>query len=287
LDIKNEEEYFQKYQNKIRNLSKYLEGHEIEILVYLRPQVEWFASAINQTIRIEGLMSEQRVYEDDLQFLQLMKPLLNYQKILQTWQTELTPSKFQIVPYVRKNLHNKSSISDFLKQTNLSHVSLPFKQEKMTINASISREYIEYKKVLNRRSRSKLEERIIIKCLEELSKTSKFSDKYKLDDTTVKLIEDYSYPQNEMINKEFNLNENPMNSLGSYGDSELSAITVEDLEIAKKNFDKKITSLPFRILKTEFFITSFLRNNIPLLHGALHQVRRLLRLVQSNKYRKS
>ena len=286
-DIQSEEEYFEKYQNKIRNLSKYLEGHEVEILVYLRPQVEWFASAINQTIRIEGLMSEGKVYEDDLQFLQLMKPLLNYQKILQTWQTELPPSKFQIVPYVRKNLFNKSSISDFLKQTNLDNLSLPLKQEKMTINASISREYIEYKKVLNTRPRSKLEERVIIKCLEDLSQTSKFGDKYKLDDATVKWIEDFAFEQNETINKDFNLTDNPMNSLGSYRDNELLAITTKELETAKKNFEKKIQSLEFKLIKAKIFTTSFLRNNIPFLHGAIHQVRRLLRLVQSNKYRKS
>lgn len=286
-DVSNEGEYFEQYQKKIINLSKYLEGHEVEIILYLRPQVEWFASAVNQTIRVEGLIRGKNVYRDDLQFLELMKPLLNYQKFIHIWQEELRPVKFNIVPYVRGRLFQKSSISDFLKQVGLENLPLPYREENIIINASISREYIEYKKELNLLNRSKLEERLTIKCMEDLSALSKHGDKYKLDASVIKWIEDYSYPQNETINKDFNLTKNPMNSLGSYKDNELLAITTTELETAKKNFEKKIQSLEFKLIKAKIFTTSFLRNNIPFLHGAIHQVRRLLRLVQSNKYKKS
>ncbi|MEP3475805.1 MAG: hypothetical protein ABJN57_06275 [Hyphomicrobiales bacterium] len=275
-DIATEDEYFEKYQKKISNLAEYLKGHEIEIILYLRPQIEWFASAVNQTIRVEGLIRGKNVYKDDFQFLELMKPLLNYQKIIHTWQEELQPVKFNIVPYVRDALFQKSSISDFLKQLGLENLPLPFREENITINASISREYIEYKKELNLVNRSKLEERLIIKCMEELSELSEYGDKYKLDDSVIKWIEDYSAPQNEMINKEFHLTEKLMNSRGAYAGENLPNITVEEIEIAKKKFDVKVKSIRYKVLKLKYSITRFLRIYIPFLHGALHQVKRLM-----------
>ena len=277
FDVQNEKEYFQKYEKKIYKLAQYLQGHEIEIILYLRPQVDWFASSVSQTIRIEGLMSKKKIYQNDRQFLELMKPLLNYSKLVDMWSNVMKPDRLQIIPYTRENLFKESSISDFLKRVNLENLSLPNKHEHVTVNASISREFIELKKEFNKRERSSLEERLIIKCMEQLSVSSKYGDKYKLNDDIVSWIENYACSQNDYINQTYNSTKTALTSIGTYRGQKLPEIKREEIQAAKNKFEQTFNSFQFRILRVKFAVTSFLRIHLPFIHGALHQIKRLIK----------
>ena len=274
-DVSSAEEYYQKYRLKLENLAGFLSGHEVNVLAYLRPQVDWLASAISQTIRIEGLIA-RHLYKNDVQFFEMVKPLLNYTALIELWKEVLTPSQLTIVPYETSGLYGQSSISDFLHRVRLSHLDLPFKDVNQRINQSLSREFIEVKKKINLTHRTKVEERTIIACLEKLSKKSPFGTSYRLSDELVLRISKYVEHENLELNEKFIVSgmlleaESPYHKEISF--KELSPEVVDDAYVV---FRKKYGSLNIRLILIGNEIRSFLRNHFQRLHSLTHQLRRL------------
>ena len=280
-DVPDEDSYFERYPRKIRALKQYLDGHEVSLLVYLRPQVDWLASAISQTVRTEQLICPGKpIYKNDRQFFEMVKPLLRYHRLIDTWVNCLHPREVMVVPYERKFLYKNSTIADFLYRTGLDNLNLPFGSEALQVNQSISREYIEVKKILNLTPRKKNEERVIITCLERLSACSEFSIPYRLSEELSREVSEFVALENERINERFVQGDCKLKAQSAAYKSknnQIKMISEKDIAAAMSKFEREFSSPRARLLRLDYAVRAFLRNHAKPLHSLLHQLKRIYR----------
>jgi hypothetical protein len=275
-DVPNEKIYFDRYRNKLRVLARYLSGHDVTLLVYLRPQVDWLASAISQTIRVERLITDRPIYRDDWQFYEMAKPVLRYASLLDAWCECLRPRKVKVIPYDNKNLRKRNSVVDFLYRTGLDNANLSHGCENQRINPSLSREYIEVKKLLNRASRRKAEERVIIACLERLSANYGRAIPYRLSAELIHEVESFAAPENDRLNERY-----LEGSVRLHAASEMAAakdpeeVSDDDIAQAKILFEKEYASLRMRIRLVDYAMRACLRTYVKPMHSAFHQLKRI------------
>jgi hypothetical protein len=280
-DTSDKKIFDEKYCKKIERLTHFLSGHEVTVLIYLRPQADWLASAINQTIRIERLISKKRIYHDDQHFFDLVKPLLDYYGKLTLWKEILKPKNFIAVPYERTSLVGGSSISDFFYRIGFSELKLPSAHTGVEVNRSVTREFIEVKKRLNQSHNSKCEERVIIRCLETLSSKSKFQTSYCLQKNLIRSIKEFVADGNNKINEEFIIDGHCLEHASkSLLDNTPDKITEEQLEKALIDFNQERGRTQANLLFIEFKLLSWIRKYCKPLHALLHQIKRLFRFVR-------
>lgn len=277
-DVPDEKTYFDRYRNKIEALSRYMKGHEVTLLVYLRPQVDWLASAINQTVRVERLISNKAIYHDDHQFFEMAKPVLRYGSLIDAWVECLRPLEVMVVPYERMLLYKGSSISDFLCRAGLENLDLPFGGEELQVNQSLSREYIEVKKMLNLTSKSKTNERVIISCLESLSARSGIATSYRLSDELSRDVEAFVALENARLNERYVKGDAQLKAQGkALRSSEVEVLHEDDIAAAMAAFKREYASPRTRLLTLNYAVRAFLRNYAMPFHSALHQLKRVYR----------
>ena len=275
-DVADEDEYFRLYRQKVRALAQHLRGHDVDVLAYLRPQVDWLESAVGQTVRISRLISKTPPYRDDRQFFDLMKPVLHYGTLLDIWEQELGPSNVRVVPYQRDALINQSAIDDFLARCGLEQFDLPYGHGALEVNSSLTRDYVEVKKRLNQGARSKLSERVAIACLERLSDHSRFSRKYFLDPDLAEEVRQFGEAENALVNRKFLEADSAL--VAQSGKRTVSAAPDEmDVERAMVAFQRKYRSPRMRLLMLELGLRDLLRRYAPGVHAHLHQLTRVYR----------
>ncbi len=275
----NVQEYETKYRRKLQKLAKLLQGHEVHVLVYLRHPVKWFLSAVSQTIRIERLISKKRVYLNDNQFFELMKPLLNYSFILQVWRDTIKPKNMTLIPYEKSQLYGGSSVSDFLMRINLDHLDFKYSDNKLIVNSSLNLDLIEVKKILNRVPRNINQERLIINCMEKLSKKYPQKSEYSLNPFVFEKLIVASMEQCKELElfcgKEFFgtsidfVNEKP--------------VTKQELLQSIRQFKSEISHVNYWLLYLKFKVMSFFRGRLKPLHALLHQVRLIFWYIKYKK----
>jgi len=275
-DVSSEKAYFDGYRNKVRGVARFFNGHQTEILLYLRPQVDWLESGASQTIRIQGLLSDKDAYRNDRQFYQMMMPLLRYGQMLDIWQEEMPKARIAAVPYVRSQLVNGDSISDFLHRADLDAEKLRLGKTQLSVNESISREFIEVKKVLNRGRHSSVREHAIIACLQHLSQGSRFSTKYIFPTDIMEEVVALAEKENAVVNSKYIWEGT---SLAAIGDDRRAAAvpTPEEITAAIATFEAEFAHPRYRIMEMDFTLRSFLRRNARPVHGMLHQLKKLYR----------
>lgn len=280
-DTNSSDEYYDLYRQKINRLADFLQGHEVNIIVYLRPQLDWLASAVSQTVRIQRLISDRTLYEDDKQFFELMKPLLMYSKLLDIWSETLKPANLTVIPYIRKMLYKKSSISDFLFRAGLDHIRFPYASPDVQVNKSLTREYLEVKKLLNRIPRNMTSERLVIHILEKLSETSDMSSDYSLDPIVIQSLECLCEQDNERLNDRYRVEGITFYSRGESGCGE-SAVEESQVAAAMLRFKAEYNSLHGRLLWLYLALKALLRSHCRPLHALLHQFK-MARIKQKYK----
>lgn len=279
-DVSDEKKYFDIYSRKIKAVARFLDGHKVWLLVYLRPQVDWLASAISQTVRIEQLISPGKsIYQNDRQFFEMTKPLLRYCRLIDIWDSCLCPQKVTVIPYERECLHKKSAVADFLYQTGLDNLYLPYGSENLQVNSSLSREYTEVKKILNRTFRSKNEERVIITCLARLSSSNSQFIPYQLSDELLCEVMEFVKPDNERLNRVYVQHGNQLKAQSTASlDRDNNCPSQEDIAAALSKFKKEFSSPRIRLLAIDYAIRTLLREHVKPMHSALHQLKRMYRL---------
>lgn len=271
-DITAEHEYWDRYRRKVQALAGSLHGHELHVLVYLRDQVSWLASAIAQTIRSEGLVSTKRIYRSDRQFFGAARPVLSYASLLDIWYDVLKPSKLEIVPYDRKALYGGSSISDFLHRAGIDGSLLKVGTTSMSVNTSLTREYLEVKKRLNDAPRSKTTERVIINILERLSQTSRQPTTYDLDPAVREEVIAFAREENQRLARNYGVEL----KLGNE-DARHAALTAADINAAMKRFDDEYRRPKYRLTHLKFGAKAIARLYARPLHALLHQAKHAYR----------
>ena len=272
-EVADEAEYFKIYQQKVERLAGYLKGHDVSILVYLRPQIDWLSSAVSQTIRIDRLISDKQIYRNDRQFFELMKPLLKYATLLDVWARTIRPSSFIVIPYDRKTLIKNSSIADFLHRAGLENTVFPYASTDIQVNESLTREYIEVKKILNGHRRTKNEERVIIRCLERLSKSSNKGTRYTLDAGVQRDVESFVSSENERLNRQYQTDGLVFVARSEGQHREQKSLTDDDVARAMDAFQREYRRPRYKLLWLNFATRAFLRAYAKPVQAALHQVK--------------
>ena len=282
-NVPDESAYYTRYEAKIKALAKYLQGNDVTILAYLRPQVDWLASTISHTIRIERLTGTKQIYVNDRQFSQLFKPLLRYCRLVDIWARTLKPSSITVVPYERNFLHGRSSVADFLIRAEIENLDLPFENPKIKFNESLTREYIEVKKSINlgNEARTKTQERVAIRCLEHLSRKSDKGALYRLSGDLIGEIENFVLQENARLNQQYVTGDHPLSAQSeSYRAIVPKPLTEKEIEDAKAAFDKEYGRLKTRFLAFDFASRAFLRQRARPVLAFLHQAKRVQRRVR-------
>jgi len=277
-DVPSESAYFTLYRKKLDTLSRYLFDLDTTVLVYLRPQIDWLESAISQTIRISGLISRKQLYQNDEQFFQMIKPLLKYNFLLSAWSEILNPRQIIAIPYERNNLRNNSTIDDFLARAGLNGLDFPYGTVSLEVNSSLTREYVEVKKILNRTKRSKVSERVIIECLQKLSNTGKFSRTYQISTGLSGQVSEFVSDENAEINRRF-VAEGMALSAASKARTAIDRPTDQDILQAMQRFDKEYQSISGRTMLIDHALRAFLREHAGPVHSMLHQIKRYQRRI--------
>ena len=272
-DVANEDEYFSIYKKKLMKLSTFLVGHELEILIYLRPQLDWLSSAVGQTVRINGLISDKVLYENDQKFFHMMKPLLRYAKLIEYWNEILKPSDFKAIPYDRNTLYKNSSIADFLKRTGLDNIDFSHADENIQVNESLTREYIEVKKILNLTPKSKNSERVIIRCLEKLSALSDQTKQYALDPVTAKAVVEFSVSENQRLNELFGEENKLFKATSTKFKLDTKIPSPIEVNLAMEKFQLEYASWRAMVLRLNYSTRTFIRTKLPTLQAIIHNIK--------------
>lgn len=271
------DEYRKGYRAKLERLSSLIAGHQVEIVVFLRPQVDWISSVTAQNITHGPLEGRPVGRYDDWEKFEGSRPLLTYSERLNAWREILAPQRFHVIPYVRRCLAEGNSVSEFLA---CSGINLPAsaQQRFFEANSTISREYLEVKKRLNQKKRGKAEERAIIHCLRELSQGSRYGSTYRISEDVVQAIVNEVREDNDRISREY-LNGQPFPAIGSYGDKSLPVIEPAEIDAAMGRFEAAFASPRYRAHQAKFAFLTFARSRLKPFHAVLHQLKRVRRWV--------
>lgn len=274
-DCDDAQSYYEKYAEKIKRIRSFSDGMAVTILVYLRPQVDWFASAVCQTVRLQPLIQRGQIYQDDLQFLKLMSPLLNYERILEVWRDSFPRANFIVVPYVRSELKNSNIVDDMCAKLGIDTEGFVGKDVTGEVNSTFAQDFTEVKKILNKKDKSRSRERSIIKCLQFLSKGSEFGSGYVLSPEVKDRIEEL------VANSNAALSSNYLQADGFAAESSLykkQRRSPDQREIfeALAAFEREFRKPKYRLLEFDISMRALLREKMPLVHTMLHRLKLFL-----------
>ncbi len=275
-EVAGEDEYFAQYRQKVERVAGFLAGQETDILIYLRPQVDWLESSVGQTIRIQGLLSRRDAYQDDRQFFTLMRPLLRYGRLLDIWREAMPAARITAVPYVRSQLVAGDSISDFLHRAGIDATGLGLGRTQLRVNESLARDFIEVKKTLNLERHGAVRERAIIACLQHLSRRSRFGTGYTLAPDIVEEIGALAGPENDVVNARYTCAGARLAAIGE-DRRQTPAPSADDVEATMAAFAAEFARPRYRVFELDHAARALLRRHARPLHGVLHRCKRLVR----------
>lgn len=278
-----EPDFFTAYKKKLDTLKTFIASYSVDVVAYLRPQEEWFESAITQVIRYEGLLGK-KVYESDNQLFELLKPHMDYLEILEQWKNIIAPQNMVIIPYERMHLIQQDTIQDFCVRIGLDTEGLRFDLPSSKEHKSLDLRYMQVKKELNKSPRSKTKERVIIECLDHLNNNLDKIEKYTLDTKLKSHIQLYYSDSNASLAKKYT---------NSISDS-ITFFSSNKYEIPKNNerknssvnvdqamyeFKKYYHSPTMRIFYFKSFTKMMLRNKLPFVYAVLKNMHSYVRKI--------
>ncbi len=275
-DVDSPEQYTELYTNKITRLKSFLAGNEIRILIYLRPQVEYLASTIGQVIKNQLLVRNERArYLDDQQLFEIERRGLRYTERLDIWKNIIEPTSFRVVPYVRSKLAGGSSITDFLQQSDLKYIQFLPRELNRVKNESLSREFIEVKKILNNEEKAENKERVIIECLNRLSRTSRIGPGYRIEPGIVRQIEEFVDHDNIRLATKYLDEGQVFQARMEYKGDALEPLNEQDIQRAMAAFRQEYRRPAVFVRRVDLALRVFLRKRATVVHAALHQLKRM------------
>ena len=203
-EVASDTEFYNIYRQKLGALRALLRADDVQVIVYLRNHLDWFRSSMLQSIKYQLVMGRPDLYQSDRQYFEANRVLLKFGKLLDLWSEFFGASRILAVPYDRKALVEGSVVQDFAFRISCDISGMKTKVLEADANHSLTAEYIEVKKCLNREPKTVHKERAVIACLETLSARANSSWHYALDPAVVKDIRviaeaDSAYLQNRYL----------------------------------------------------------------------------------------
>lgn len=275
-NVRDMKEYNELHLLKLDRLSKYIGDHDVHIIVYLRPQVEWLASAFNQSIKTEGLREPgQENYVSDRAYLDFCKPGLLYGPRLDAWANAFPNARLEVVPYIRSALKGQNAAIDFAHRAGIGHIETPNSIQRRTINDSLTREYLEVKKILNKNRVSKSEERARIFVLRELSRKSKLGTEYRIEEDVIRDLEAYVAEDNLSLSARYLQGKEPFSARSSYSVDRIPPLGAGEVDAAMAAFEKAYARPAIKLRIAREAIKAFLRRHAQPVHAVLHHGKRI------------
>ncbi|WP_346839868.1 hypothetical protein [Microbulbifer sp. SAOS-129_SWC] len=129
-------------------IRKALRLQEARVIVYIRNQIDYIASAYTQRVHATNYTGTINDY-----FRQIKG--INYARFLERWHSNF-PSEFCVRPYDKKALTNGSIVDDFIRHGLRLPVDLPWNHESdQNANPSLNQKTTQFKLYLNRSGRYK------------------------------------------------------------------------------------------------------------------------------------
>ena len=235
FDEPDEQSYLASYKKKLKTLAVLLRDHDVEIIVYLRPQVEWMSSMISHLVRyrVEPMdLSDRQIFE-------LARPQLRYCQLLDLWRNVIRSGSLSAIPYAPDVLREKSSVADFVHRADLNHIDVFRSKKDLRTNTSLSPEYVVLKRSLNQRKKRSVESRFVDKCLLRLSACSNMGGMYRFDDDLVEDIERYVLEDNARLGIAYISPETSFGKKGVTNGGRFVRPTEDEVDKAATNFEKE------------------------------------------------
>jgi len=264
--LKEGQDFWEAYQQKLESLKRFTSGFKTEIVGYFRSPEDWFESAVSQIIRYAGLLGKD-VYESDEPLFYLLKPHLDYPKLLTLWREVIEPKRMVVLPYERDQLIGRDIVQDFCKRIGLDYSSLNFETPKHKTHSSLDRRYMAVKKQLNEKPRTKTQERVMIECLDRLNARLPRIEKYQIDHDLREKVEVHCHPYHEWMSGNYGQNGHVFFQKKKHSSIMQGALTDEEIQQAMQEFNTLYRSWPMRMLRLKVGAKSFLRNKHPRIYA--------------------
>ena len=270
-DLKSTDEYLPLYAEKVERVKKWLSGHDVSIILYLRPQVDWLASSVGQCVKHEKLITQEEIFKTDEKIFELLRPLLDYNKLANIWGNAFGFNAVQIGIYNKSTLISQDAVPDFLHRigANLGELPRPLKQ---SVNKSFSAIQIAVKRLLNATPKNKHEERVTIKCLESLGDYFA-SEPHKISVELAQHIKKELAENNELLCKAFNLEKSCFPVCTGKYVAESKPVEWDKVHEALELYKHERRKIKYDLYKSNLILKQYLRNNQPALHAVLHRVK--------------
>lgn len=199
--------YYSDYRRNLLKLKSYIDqgNWDVEIIAYLRSQNEWLESAIPHIIRYQGTLKKQP-YESDSQLVDVLTPIIDYNRIIGLWEEIISPHRIQLIEYDRNTFPKKNIVLNFLEHIDIHDERLEKINTADNPHDSWSRNFIEIKKQLNLTPKSKMKEEAIIDIINSLNKKTGNREKYTLNAEIHARVSEHFKSGNTKISKKYNDN---------------------------------------------------------------------------------
>ena len=270
-NLKSVNEYMPLYAEKVKKVKKWLSGHDVSIILYLRPQVDWLASSVGQCVKHEKLITQKEIFKTDEMVFELLKPLLDYNKLANIWGDAFGFDAVQIGIYNKSSLISGDAVSDFLYRIGADRSQLPA-PPRQSVNRSFSAIQIAVKRVLNATKKTKHQERVAISCLESISDRLD-SEPHKIDLELAQRIKKDLSQDNEQMCLSFKLPREILPVSTGHYVKESASISENQVKAALEVYKHQRGKIKYTIMEYNLIARQFLRDNLPALHAVLHRVK--------------
>ena len=172
-----------------------------------------------------------------------------------------------ILPYEHDQLENQDIVQDFCKRISVDYSAFNFETPKRETHASLDRRYMAVKKHLNRKQRTKTEERVMIECLDKLNARLPRIEKYQIDNSLIEKLEKHSNPHHKWMSEQYGQNKQPFFQKKKQPSEKQRALTDKEFQDAMEEFEFLYKSRSMKMLRLRTGIKSFLRNNHPTIYA--------------------
>jgi len=266
-------DYYHAVSDTLDKLQEKLEGVNVTIMVYLRRQDYWLESAINQNIKFAGLMGPAFGNPSPEETAKIYAPRLDYATVLDLWASRFGENSIKVGIY-EKGRSGDDITKDFLIRLDLLHLSIqPPPVNSSSQNIRLDMDVLRFKQILNKISRPKYEERVLVEALRKVSAEIEPSrDKWLLSGNFRRLLLERYATSNEKVSRRFLGDEDGVLFRESWPDPEDNSHNAQlpaerILEILLR-LQRHQQSCGYRIALFRHQIAEVLRKKFPLLHGA-------------------
>ena len=270
-DLKSADEYMPLYAEKVEKVKQWLRGHDVSIILYLRPQVDWLASSVGQCVKHEKLITQNEIFKTDEKIFELLKPLLDYNKLANIWGDAFGFDAVQIGIYNKSSLISGDAVSDFLNRIGADRTQLPA-PPRQSVNRSFSAIQIAVKRVLNATKKTKHQERVAISCLESISDRLN-SESHKIDLELAQRIKKDLSQDNEQMCLSFKIPKEILPVSTGHYVKESTSISENQVKAALEVYKHQRGKIKYTVMEYNLIARQFLRDNLPALHAVLHRVK--------------